>query len=222
MRDREQHISGIATDSLNRLVVVSTLSGSLHVRIAAFGQVSPFIDFLLQFFDFHTTNYLQHVKLPAAITALHLFRTNNLLACICDDLCIRIIDIETRRTVRELSAFRGQILDMVSKNSILWFTRTSIFQQAFSNDGRWLVVTSADSVIRTFDLPTGRLIDAFRTPTIANSLSFSPTGDFLATSHVGSNGVYIWYDVAHTQFSIFDSERQGQSRAIHARLDEKL
>lgn len=49
-----------------------------------------------------------------------------------------------------------------------------------------------DSVIRTFDIPTGRLIDAFRTASIATSVSFSPTGDFLATSHVDSVGVYLW------------------------------
>lgn len=49
-----------------------------------------------------------------------------------------------------------------------------------------------DSTIRTFDIPTGRLIDAFRTASIATSVTFSPTGDFLATSHVDSVGVYLW------------------------------
>ena len=49
-----------------------------------------------------------------------------------------------------------------------------------------------DSIIRTFDVPTGRLIDAFRTPSVATSLSFSPTNDFLATSHVDSVGVFLW------------------------------
>jgi U3 small nucleolar RNA-associated protein 21 len=51
---------------------------------------------------------------------------------------------------------------------------------------------SLDSVVRTFDIPTGRLIDAFRTPSVATSLSFSPTNDFLATSHVDSVGVFLW------------------------------
>ena len=41
-------------------------------------------------------------------------------------------------------------------------------------------------------MPTGRLIDAFRTSSVATSLSFSPTNDFLATSHVDSVGVYLW------------------------------
>jgi WD40 repeat protein len=65
--------------------------------------------------------------------------------------------------------------------------------QTFSPNSRWLVVTSLDSIIRTFDVPTGRLIDAFRTSSVATSISFSPTNDFLATAHVDSLGVYLWY-----------------------------
>lgn len=64
--------------------------------------------------------------------------------------------------------------------------------ETFSHDSRWLIATSMDSIIRTFDIPTGRLIDAFRTASVATSVSFSPTGDFLATSHVDSVGVYLW------------------------------
>ena len=54
------------------------------------------------------------------------------------------------------------------------------------------MTTSLDSVIRTYDIPTGRLIDAFRTPSICTSLTFSPTGDFLASAHVDSVGVHLW------------------------------
>ena len=64
--------------------------------------------------------------------------------------------------------------------------------QVFSPDSRWLIATSLDSSIRTFDVPTGRLIDIFRTASVATSVAFSPTGDFLATSHVDSVGVYLW------------------------------
>lgn len=41
-------------------------------------------------------------------------RDSGLLAVICDDMIIRIIDIETRRIVRELSCgVHGRILDIV-------------------------------------------------------------------------------------------------------------
>lgn len=55
------------------------------------------------------------------------------------------------------------------------------------------MTTSQDSVVRTFDVPTGQLVDAFRTRAVATSLTFSPTGDFLATTHVDSVGIYLWW-----------------------------
>jgi U3 small nucleolar RNA-associated protein 21 len=78
-------------------------------------------------------------------------------------------------------------------------TDSTLFLQIFSSDSRWLITTSLDSIIRTFDIPTGRLVDAFRTTSIATSLTFSPTGDFLATAHVDSLGVHLWANRA--QFS---------------------
>lgn len=64
---------------------------------------------------------------------------------------------------------------------------------AFSPDSRWLVAASLDSTIRTFDIPSGRMVDSFRTPSVATSIAFSPSNDFLATAHVDSRGIYLWY-----------------------------
>ncbi|KAG0149368.1 hypothetical protein CROQUDRAFT_39845 [Cronartium quercuum f. sp. fusiforme G11] len=153
----ELTITGIATDALNRLVIASTQSGCIH------------------FYDFITASLLHTVDLPWTASSILLQRDNGLLAIMCTDLWIRVLDIETRRTVRELGPFPKPALDMT-----------------FSPDSRWLVVTAADSVIRTFDLPTGSLIDAFRTHSIATSITFSPTGDFLASAHTDSVGVFLW------------------------------
>ncbi|KAF8969650.1 Utp21-domain-containing protein [Flammula alnicola] len=153
----ERSVTGLATDSLNRVVVASTLDGTIN------------------FFDFQTTKLEHTLVLPSTAVSILLHRDSGLLAVICDDMVVRIIDIETRRVVRELTGFHGRILDIT-----------------FSPDSRWLVVTSLDSVIRTFDVPTGRLIDAFRTSSIATSISFSPTNDFLATAHVDSVGIFLW------------------------------
>ncbi|WVQ96671.1 hypothetical protein IAU59_003777 [Kwoniella sp. CBS 9459] len=156
-----QAVTGLVTDALNRTVVASTLEGKLY------------------FFDFHTTALLHAVQLSTSITALSLNRDSGLLSMTCDDLVVRLLDIETRRIVRELRGFKGRILDVV-----------------FSPDSRWLIATSLDSTIRTFDIPTGRLVDAFRTASIATSLTFSPTGDFLATAHVDSVGIHLWANKA--------------------------
>ncbi|BGP40594.1 rRNA-processing protein utp21 [Rhodotorula kratochvilovae] len=161
---RGRHVTGVSVDALNRVVVVSTLKGALH------------------FFDFQTMRLVSTLTLKASVTSILLQRDNGLLAVVCDDLVVRIVDIETRRVVRELVGPRGRILDI-----------------AFSPDSRWVITTSQDSVIRTFDVPTGQLIDAFRTKTVATSVTFSPTGDFLASTHVDSVGIYLWANRA--QFS---------------------
>jgi len=54
------------------------------------------------------------MQLASSITKLDLNRDNGLLAVICDDLAVRLVDIETRRVVRELRGFKGRILDTVS------------------------------------------------------------------------------------------------------------
>ncbi|KAL1412861.1 rRNA-processing protein utp21 [Vanrija albida] len=157
-------VVGLATDALNTTVIAGTLEGKLY------------------FFDFHTTQLLHTVQLDSSITAIDLNRDSGLLAVVCDDLVVRLVDIETRRVVRELRGFRGRILDTT-----------------FTPDSRWLIATSLDSVIRTFDIPSGKLVDAFRSSSIATSVTFSPTGDFLATAHVDSLGVHLWANKA--QFS---------------------
>lgn len=115
------------------------------------------------------------MQIESSITAISLHRDSGLLAATCDDLVIRLVDIESRRVVRELRGFKGRILDVV-----------------FTPDSRWVIATSLDSIIRTYDIPTGKLIDAFKTSSIATSVTFSPTGDFLATAHVDSVGVHLW------------------------------
>ncbi|KAF8691570.1 hypothetical protein AX14_002781 [Amanita brunnescens Koide BX004] len=154
---KERCITGLATDALNSVLIASTLDGTIN------------------FFDFQTTKLEQTLVLPSASVSLTLHRDNGLLAVVCDDMVIRIIDIETRRIVREFGGFRSRVLDI-----------------AFSSDSRWLITSSLDAIIRTFDIPTGRLIDVFRTTSVATSISFSPTGDFLATAHVDSVGIYLW------------------------------
>ncbi|KAH9857144.1 Utp21-domain-containing protein [Lenzites betulinus] len=169
-KKEERYITGLASDALDRVLVASTLDGTIN------------------FFDFHTAALENTLVLPSAAVSITLHRDSGLLAVICDDLVVRIIDIETRRIVRELGGFRGRVLDLT-----------------FSPDSRWLVTTSMDSIIRTFDIPTGRLIDLFRTSSVATSVSFSPTNDFLATSHVDSVGVYLWANRAQYSEVSFQS-----------------
>lgn len=56
------------------------------------------------------------MQLSSSITKLDLQRDNGLLAAICDDLTVRLVDIETRRVVRELRGFKGRVLDTVGRD----------------------------------------------------------------------------------------------------------
>jgi len=138
----------------------------------------------LHFYDFLSGSLQQTVTLPSGATSILLQRDSGMLAINCTDNQIRILDTDTFEVIRQLQGFTKPILDM---------TMTS--------DSRWLVATSADCVIRTFDLPTGAMIDAFRTNSVATSVTFSPSGDFLASSHVDSVGIFLW--VNRAQFSGF-------------------
>jgi U3 small nucleolar RNA-associated protein 21 len=110
-----------------------------------------------------------------AITGLRYSSTSDLAALSCDDLSIRIIDVETRKVIREFWGCRGQINDF-----------------SFSNDGRWIIAASMDSIIRVWDLATGHLIDVFQLPSTCTALAFSGTGEFLATAHADGLGINVW------------------------------
>ncbi|KAI7823322.1 Utp21 specific WD40 associated putative domain-containing protein [Gamsiella multidivaricata] len=150
-------VTGLQSDRLNK----SLVSGSL--------------DGLLKLWDIKSGKCEHTMEMPSPITHLLLYPENNILAVICDDLCIRIVDIENRRVVREFWGHSNRITDMT-----------------FSPDGHWLVSSSLDATIRTWDLPTGHMVDIFRCESIATSLSFSPTGDYLATAHVDNVGIFLW------------------------------
>jgi len=152
-------VTGIVIDSLNRVVISASLDGKV------------------KFWGFNTGIIIHEINWSnsGAITKAKLHRHSDLLAVSCDDLCIRVVDIETRKTVRELWGARGRISDF-----------------CFSNDGRWIFGASTDSVVRIWDLPTGHMIDGIRTKSIVTAMAFAGTGEFLATAHVDSVGINLW------------------------------
>ena len=157
LRGHRALITGLVVDSLNQTLVSTSLDGNVI------------------FWSFSTGQVLRRLRLEGtSVLRMKYNSVSNLIALSCDDLCIRIVDIETRRVVRELWGCVGQVNDL-----------------AFSHDGHWVVACSMDSAIRVFDLATGHLIDAFRTETCIN-VAFSSTGEYLATTHAGVLGINIW------------------------------
>jgi U3 small nucleolar RNA-associated protein 21 len=117
------------------------------------------------------------MALPAAATGIQLHRPSSLLAIACADFVLRIVDLDARRIVREFRGHRNRITDL-----------------AFSPDARTVVTAGMDGTLRAWDVPTGFMVDCFSTPAICTSLAYSPKGDFLATAHADSVGIYLWND----------------------------
>ncbi|KAL6096383.1 wdr36 [Pungitius sinensis] len=132
-------------------------------------------DWLLKFWRFKSRKQEEQLKLHSAPASMMLHKDSGMLALALDDFTLLVVDIETRRIVRKFAGHHGNINDMT-----------------FSPDGRWLVTVAMDCTIRTWDLPSGFLVDCFLVAMAPVGVSLSPTGDFLATAHVDSLGVYLW------------------------------
>lgn len=98
-----------------------------------------------------------------------------MLAVALEDFSINIIDMDTRTVVRKFTGHTAQLTDAT-----------------FSPDSRWLVTSSMDCSIRTWDVPASLLVDQFQTETACISLNMSPTGEVLASAHVNSLGIFLW------------------------------
>ncbi|KAI1848220.1 hypothetical protein JX266_005933 [Neoarthrinium moseri] len=152
-------VTGIVVDSMNKYIISCGLDGKI------------------KFWEFLTGRLLEEISWApmTAITGCRYHAANDLIAFSCDDHSIRVVDIETKQTIREFWGCEGKIND---------FT--------FSNDGRWIVAAAQDSVIRVWDLPTSHLIDAIRLEQPCTALAFSVTGEYLAAAGEGQLGVNIW------------------------------
>ena len=117
---------------------------------------------------------------PASLCPLLLQRDSNLVAVTCDDFVVRVVDVAARRLVRRLAGHANRVLDV-----------------AFSPDGRWLVSASLDRSLRVWDLPTGRCIDWLAFDAAPTAVAWAPTGEYLATAHVGSVGLALWASRSH-------------------------
>ena len=98
-----------------------------------------------------------------------------MLAVSTDDFSVLVIDCDVHKIVRRFTGHSNKISDM-----------------AFSADSRWLMTASMDCLLKVWDLPSGKLIDCFKFDSAPTSVCFSPTAEFLVTTHVNDLGVYLW------------------------------
>ncbi|KAJ3144386.1 WD repeat-containing protein 36, partial [Geranomyces michiganensis] len=150
-------VVGIVSDRVNKLVITAALDG------------------LVKFWYFKSAFLVNTMVLPAPISSIELHRESGLLAVVCDDFVLRVIDISTHKIVREFAGHRSQITD-----------------SCFTPDGRMIISTSTDSTLRTWDLPTGHCVDVTRVPSVPRSVAIAPNGDYVATVHADQVGIFLW------------------------------
>lgn len=137
--------------------------------------VSGSLDGHLKFWDFKSGQLVKDVDIESPITQIEISKENSLIAVVSDDLTVHIFDVNTQVCIRRFSGHSSFITDL-----------------SFSGDSKWIATASSDGTIRLWDLPTGQCIDWIKMESPVVSISFSPRGDFLATSHVDYRGIYIW------------------------------
>ncbi|GAO16837.1 hypothetical protein UVI_02053750 [Ustilaginoidea virens] len=154
-----QAVTGLVVDAMNKAIVSCSLDGKI------------------KFWDFLTGTLVEQLDWAPMTypTSCRYHAANNLLAFSCNDLSIRVVDMETKRTIREF-----------------WGPQNTINDFCFSHDGRWVIAASNDRVVRVWDLPTSHLIDAIRLEKPCTALDMSVTGEYLAATLEEEPGVTLW------------------------------
>ncbi|GLD95882.1 hypothetical protein PINS_up004560 [Pythium insidiosum] len=151
--------------------------------------ISAGIDGKLKWWDFRSQQLVYELSTASSIAQIELHRDSHLLAVACDDHVIRVYDVSTRRLVRRFQGHSHRVTDL-----------------HFSRDARWLFSSSADATLRVWDMPTAKCIDWVKFHKPVTGLAVSPTGEFLATTHVGHVGIYLWANRSYFTDVLLDAE----------------
>ncbi|CAI5719155.1 unnamed protein product [Hyaloperonospora brassicae] len=151
--------------------------------------VSAGIDGKLKFWGLKKHELRHEINVDSPISQMELHRDSNLLCVACDDQILRLFDVTTYKLVRRFAGHSHGVTDMT-----------------FSSDARWLFSSSADASLRVWDIPTGKCVDWMRFQKPVTGLAVSPTGEFLATTHVGHVGIFLWANRSFFTEVFLDSE----------------
>ncbi|QIW95758.1 hypothetical protein AMS68_001276 [Peltaster fructicola] len=164
---RHSHaVVGLAVDEMNKSVVSAGSDGKVKFWDFSSGLLTHELDW----------------SASAHILDLVLHRGANLIAFICSDVCIRVVDISTYKLIRQLQ---------IPVQVISELQHLPLQSCILSSDAHW-VVASIGQLIVVWDLSTGHLIDAMKLRDHCTSLDMSPTGEYLAAAIRGSVGIEIW------------------------------
>ncbi|KAL9875081.1 WD repeat-containing protein 36-like [Glossina fuscipes fuscipes] len=132
---------------------------------------------LLKFWHFRekVKEHWRTMRLLEGIAFMRSHRDSSIIAVALNNYTILVIDLATKGIIRKFEGHSAKLNDLT-----------------FSPDSRWIISASMDATIKVWDLPSSYMIDQFRVEKSCVSITMSPTGDFLATAHVGYLGIYLW------------------------------
>jgi U3 small nucleolar RNA-associated protein 21 len=145
--------------------------------------VSSSLDGTIKLWDFFRGELIKTYSVGSSIENLSYNRLNDLIAFNTSGLTLQVVNARSGlKKVREFKqAANNKITDIC-------------FSQP---DSKWVLCSSLDKCIRVWDILTGSLVDWVQFQSAPISLDFSPSGEFLATSHVGSKALYLWSNRGH-------------------------
>ena len=141
--------------------------------------VSCSLDGKVNFWDFLTGHLVYRISWPSGILSCKFHEGTDLVAFACEDKVIRLVDVGTKKVVRQFRGCQDRI------NDICW-----------SHDGRWIIACSRDRTIRVWDLPTGNMVDGIRLEKPCTALAMAATNEYLATAMEGEVGINLWVNRA--------------------------
>ncbi len=169
-RHQNASVVGLAVDTLNKTLISVGTDSKL----------------ILWSFVTHAPHRKSPIYLTAPATKLIHTRDSDLLAIALEDYSVVVFDCSSLTIVRKFG----------SKESTIRHN-APITDLAFGPDNRKLFTSSMDGSIRVWDVPTSTCVDWMTFASAPTSLALSTTGEFLATSHLGSLGISLWCDKSY-------------------------
>jgi U3 small nucleolar RNA-associated protein 21 len=173
-------VVGIAIDSLNKTVVTAGADSKL----------------VLWNFVTHMPHKKSPILLPSPATKMTHVRDSDLAAIAMNDFGVAVFDCSSLNVVRYFGGSRYKDSKMTHTGPIS--------DMNFGPDGRKLFTSSFDGTVRVWDVPTGLCVDWMSFSSPPTSLALSPTGEFMATSHVGRLGISLWCDKSFFRMVLLD------------------